>query len=81
MEAMLLRTAAVDAVAAYYAICLEVPGSALAHLHACRFLNCNLWHSILDKMEAHEPGSAATFITKRGEGAWTNPYMRRLRGK
>jgi hypothetical protein len=80
-EAQSLHMVAVEAVAAFYAICEGHPMSAVAHLHQIRFLPCNTWHSILDKMEVQEPGSAAGFITRRGEGEWTNPYMRRLRGK
>ncbi len=76
-EACFLHSAAENALAAFYALCDGQPIDALAYLHENRF-RYNTWHKIFDKMEAQEPGSAATFITRRGRWKGETLTMRRL---
>jgi hypothetical protein len=72
--AVQLRGVAVDAVAAYYALCNDEPVAAVAALHGTRDKTPGLYHAILDKMEELKPGSAATFYTPQDSDAWRNPY-------
>lgn len=72
--AVQLRGIAVDAVAAYYALCSEEPVAAVAALHGTREKTPDIYRAILDKMEELKPGSAATFYTPQDSDAWRNPY-------